>query len=498
MAREKKNSKLGALLVGPALIIVGVLALWENEGRFDFAKAARQATVVGTPAQAQQAETFAYTGQLETAMPIAGYYVKEFTGYYQVTRNAEIYCWDKDEDSDGHTTWDKEWMSSVESNSRNNGLRQTLEGGQLRPEKYELGDLVISPKDIHLVDPNETIPAGKLVRTQAGRDAGLLVDRDYFFKGQGSIASPELGDERIEYLGVHNVMTASYFGALEGDQASGKQFEISQSFLSRFIGNDGVLHHLVNGNRETALGSIKGYFTKVLWLTRLGGTAAVVFGMMATMSVFLGLLYHIPLLGNLVEWGAFLVSLVLGVTLSAMVIVTSYIAHSPVLIALVLVLVAVGVYLLLQRSRTTKKNVQTTLHDYQARHAVEGYDIDVDAATGWSPNFAEQTFQKLVTMAAINGLSHKETKFLERWGELNGVAKSRIDEMLENTSGDAEAMEVDTRNDMILLVCVALADGMLSGRELSALKAIARRIGMKMEVLAEIIAGVEAGTIRPS
>ncbi|QDU56441.1 TMEM43 family protein [Aeoliella mucimassa] len=500
MAR-KKDSKFGAILAGPAIVCVGVLALWENEGRFDFHKAARQATVVADPAEASQHDTFALTGQLETKMPIQGYYVEGFTGYYRVDRNAEIYCWDRDEDSDGDVTWREKWMSSVDNNSRNSGIKKTLKSDHLFPPRYELGDLLISAEDIHLVDDREPIAAGRLAMTDAAKSARLRIDTQCFYKGKGRLSSPELGDERIEYYGIPNSPTASYFGAVRGDMAWGKQYEVSQSFLSGIIQNDGMLHHLANGDREVALATIKGYLAKLLWFTRLGGTVAIIVGMLITVSPFVGLLRGVPVLGPLVEWGAFLISVVLGLTLAGTVIAASYIAHHPLLVALPLVLVGVGIYYLRRRSQATKENVQTALSEYQQKHAAsadeEGFDIDINSR-GWSAGFAEQTFEKLVAMASLHGLGRKETKFLEQWGESNGIAKSRVDQMIATAPQEVDAVEIDTRNDMILLVCVALADGMLSGREHSALKSIAKRVDMEPAVLNEIIAGVEAGTLRPA
>ena len=60
--------------VRPALVVAGVMALWHNEGRFDFYKAARDATVVTAPAEAE-AVPGAYTGALRTDIPITGEYV---------------------------------------------------------------------------------------------------------------------------------------------------------------------------------------------------------------------------------------------------------------------------------------------------------------------------------------------------------------------------------------------------------------------------------------
>ena len=101
MAR-KRQSKAGALLVGPGLVIGGVMALWQNEGRFDYYRAARAAVVIAAPSGAPPGEAVACSATLNTDIPIAGDYVTAFVGYHVVRRSAEIYSWKRSEDSDGN------------------------------------------------------------------------------------------------------------------------------------------------------------------------------------------------------------------------------------------------------------------------------------------------------------------------------------------------------------------------------------------------------------
>ncbi|WP_425398885.1 TMEM43 family protein [Aeoliella sp.] len=496
MASKKKNNPFAAFLIGPIFVCVGVLALWENEGRFNFYKAAKNATVA--PAgDAPVGEPFATTDALDTQIPIAGHYVEQFVGFHRVNRHATIWSWEKDEDSDGNTTWDLGWHSSVESNSRNSGIRQTLRSDTLYPPKYQLGELEIDPADIHLVDSSETIRAGSLKMVDAGRQQNLRVAGEYFFKGRGSINSPKEGDERLGYTGIPNAATASYFGMIEGDRARGKKYDIRQSFLSGIIQNDGVLHHLVNGDRDTALASVKSYFSKVMWFTRLGGTAAVVIGVMIFIGGFASLLYRIPILGRVVGWAVFGVSLVVGLTLSLLVMITSALVHHPIAQALPVAVVIAGIVWLVRSRRKAKQNVQTALTHYQQAHASDvddGFDLD---GPGMSTGLAEKTFGNLAKLALEGGLSKQENRFLVKWAEKNGIDAERMKQLYDEAKQDSTPARAADRNDFVLLVCLAMADGTLSAREQSVLKRMAKHLGLSTDEVRKIVIGVETGVLEP-
>ena len=48
------------LVAGPAIIVVAVLCLWANEGRFDYYRAARQASEIPNPRSAHPGQAISY------------------------------------------------------------------------------------------------------------------------------------------------------------------------------------------------------------------------------------------------------------------------------------------------------------------------------------------------------------------------------------------------------------------------------------------------------
>lgn len=493
MADREQKGVVGRVISAAVLVCGGILALWENEGRFNHYKAARAARVVSTPADASAGETVCVTGDLDTGIPIAVEYVEQFTGYHVVWREAEIYSWRESTDSDGHTTWSKGWYGSLDRNSRNTGIRQTLSSDALYPPEYRLGGLEIVPARIHFVDDDAAIPCGQLALARAGQRAGLQPGGDYFFKGAGSLGAPALGDERVGFRGVRNTPTATYFGLVAGGVARGKQFDIAQSLVSGIIKNDGILHHLVNGDRDAALATMKGHFHRLQWMVRLGGTAAVVIGVQALFGGFVNLLYAIPLIGRLAETAVLLVSLIIGVTISVAVMLAAIVAHHPWTVAAPLALVVVGFLVFRWRAKHARRNVRQSVDRLQEE---DSSPIDELLRRESLARRAETTFTNLAKLAlADGGLSKKENKHLVRWGKRSGLTEDRLKELFAQAKREGGDPEATDRADLTLLTCLALRDGVLSTKELSVLNGFGKKLGMTAHDVRKVIVRLERGAL---
>ena len=509
---RKKNNKAGAVIIGPVLVIGGVLALWENEGRFDYFKAAREAAVIASPGESV-GEPVAFTDALNTDIPIAGEYVDEFVGYLSVERLAEIYSWERDEDSDGDVSWSLGWQSGLENNSRNEGLTQVLRSGSLYPEVYELGSLSISPTDIHFVDGTVSIAPGSVRLSTGGTDLGLRPDGDTFHLDKGQ--PDDLGDERIQYFGVPNAPTASYFGLIADGRGVGKRFEQNDGIISSIIDNDGMLHHLVNGSREGALEKIRADLVRKTWLVRLFGTLAIVFGFLLFFGVFATLLYRIPILGGLVQFGVFVISLVLGLGLALTVMLAGFVFHHPLTVALPLALVIGGAIWFVRKSRVASRNAKSALAQKVAAQQAAvatppplpplpttpaAEPPPLPAMPVASPTeVMERTFVNLALVAmSEGGLARSEEKFLKSWGDENGISSTRMEELLEGARHDPPEAHPATRDDLELMACVAMADGVLSHKEWRFLMKIAEKVGIDRDELRRMLTAIENGTALPA
>ena len=291
MAGRRLNSLLLVIFTGPGAVGVSTLVLWENEGRFDYYRAALETTIITSPSDAAPQDAVSLTGALDFSIVIAGEYVDRLTGYLRVRRFAEIYSWEESEDDEGNTEWTQSWYARVEPNYRNDDILQVLSNSTLYPPIYRLGVLEISPARIHVVDSYAAIAADRLQLSADGSRIGLDATREYLYLRQ-TPNTTTLGDERLTYLGVTAEPEASYFGRIEDGVGVGKQYETNESFISELIGNDGLLHHLVNGGRDEALSTVRSDFIMTKWLVRVGGTFGMIFGFWLLFGRFASLLYH--------------------------------------------------------------------------------------------------------------------------------------------------------------------------------------------------------------
>jgi hypothetical protein len=461
MHRIRADGLLIVVLMGPGAVFASALALWENEGRFDYYRAAQETTVVATPQDAAPDEPVSLTGALDTTIPIMGEYVGRFTGYLVVRRFAEVYSWRESEDDDGYATWDLGWHSTVESNSRNSGIVQRLSGGSLYPPKYQVDEMEVSVERIHLVDLFASIPVDRLPLSDSGTRLGLERSSGHLYLRQSPNAS-SAGDERLSYTGVKAEPQATYFGVIEEGVGVGKQFELRESFISALIQNDGILHHLVNGDRDEALATVRLDFVFTKWLVRVVGTLGMIVGFGLLFRRFASLLYRFRSLRGLVRVGVFALGLAVGLPLALAVMASSMVIHSPLAAAVPMALAVGGS----ERS--------------------EGGPGEIDSVAA-----IEDTFSTLAALALVEGgLDPKEQKFLTKWGRRKGIEEVRMAELLSDAQEGAP--EATSRENLELLVYMALVDGVLSARESSVLEGLGKKLGISPAELMDIVTDLES------
>ncbi len=379
--KRKKEAGPVAFLFGFGLIVALVLVLWANENRFDYHKAAKSRTWVADCTSLKPGSSFAFTGSLPKELTLADTYLSDITGYLVVYRKAEIYCWDREKDSEGVVTWRKRWMSSVQDNSRNSDITQTLRSGSLLAKAYTLGELTIDQKDLHFVDKKQPIQPTDWPRTQ---EANHLVAEDRYLMHYPD-SMDDLGSERLSWQGIPLAPKLTYFGNFSGTQAVADRTEQRDGFITSLIGDSGLLHHLVSGERNAALSTMKSHLAFRSRLTRGIGSAAMVLGFLLLLAPIRKLLSSIPLIGPLANAGIFVVALTLGLGLSAIVIVTGFFFSQPWLLALVLIGLIALLLIAFQRRRQ-QANLQKVVVAEQAQ-----------MGDGSNPSLSDQRAEQLQT-----------------------------------------------------------------------------------------------------
>lgn len=473
--KKKKNSWIG-ILIGPAITFFALAAIWKNETRFDFHKAAAKTPVVDSLDQAIDGEDFSYTDQMDTGLQIQGDYVEHFTGFLRVDRSAKIYCWDRDEDSDNRVTWKRRWMSSVQSNSRNSGIRQTLSSKQFMPSQYEVGPLTVETEKIEFVDSTADIAPAKLALQPKYQK--LRPEGEYFYLRKGT--SDQIGDERISYTGIPVPATATYFGKFSGGRAVADTSQQRTGWINMLIQDTGILHHVVAGDRQTALATMKAYIGWLKWVVRLSGAAASVLGVYILCATIFGFLFHIPVIGRVAEAGSFLVALAIGLPLALITMVSAYFIAHPFLLLGIGGVVVGGFFMLRGRAKKSQAAVQ---QDLQRRY---GHTIEVD-------ELKDLEFIELAQLAMSGGeLGPDEEKFLKDWSKKHGWDDAKFESLMHRAKNERTLSGTGDNDEHLMnVVRLALADGSLSSYELSAIRNTAMRVGYDNQTINDLIARVQ-------
>ncbi len=474
---KRKKNKAAAIVVGPILVIAAIVALWKNETRFDYHKAARATPHAATVALLEPGRNASYSGAMSRDLVLPGRYIRTFTGYLVVHRQAEIYCWERDEDEDGHVTWSKRWMGSLESNSRNRDLRQELHSGRMLPPSYRVGELELTSDRIEFVDARQPVAPGPLPKTPEGEK--LRVEGDYLTLRKGR--ADELGDERLSFQAIPVPPRATWFGRYSGDRGVADTTAARSGMIASLIRDSGVLHHLVAGERDVALETMKQHIERLKWIVRGIGSALVVFGFLFFFSGILRFLYPVPILGRLAETGSFVLAFVIGLPLALTTILFGFVAGNPVLLVPILgvLLLATGIGIRFSKRRQQAGEQVRRELETEHGHALEPTEMKT------------LEYREMAGMLASGGtgIGDAESRALDRFARKSGFEADHRERLLADAKlapPAGESAESHLRN----LIRLCLADGKLTPREVRSIRDAASLAGYDREQFRRLMADV--------
>ena len=474
----KKKKKQGGVVIGSLLVLASMSALWKNETRFDYARAAASTSPVESIDSLANNQLFSYTDAMSQDLVLEGEYVDSFTGYLIIWRNAEIYAWDEDEDDDGNKSYNKEWMSYVDNNHRNSNIKQRLSGDVFLPDSYEVGPLNVKSDAIEFVDSSSQIEPNELAIRENWKSTGLGKRNGYLYlpKNQHS-AGTELGDERVSYTGIPVPSQATYFGKFFGGSAVAYDDEKRDGWINQIIMDTGILHHIVAGDRSTALSTMKRHIQRVKWIVRGIASFALCFGFVFVFSGLVRFLFHIPVIGPIAETGAFALGFAVGIPIAAIVISASYLFAHPLLTVALVLFVGIVFYYLRQRGKSSQENLKQKL-DLQYGHELQPLEMK------------ELEFVELTHVAlSDSNFGEAEQQFLHQWGKKHGWSESKCNELIqrakEQRQGDTKSLSTD--DHLLNLIKLALADGYVTAFEMRTIRSVARKAGYDEKGVREIL-----------
>ncbi|MFT6108353.1 MAG: hypothetical protein ACJA2W_001265, partial [Planctomycetota bacterium] len=224
------KGKYSGFVFIPVLIGGGILALWENEGRFDYAKAAADARAIPTSSDARGEEPISLTGPLPPGATLTPQYLEELTGWLEVSATAEIYCWDDESDEDDMLSdLELDWRNYVPDVKENMGVTKWLDSGTARLNRVTVGDTTVERAGLKLIDDDQQLELTGLELNAKAKELGLVIVGDRLCSGARALSDPQLGDERVSYRAVPAASTGTYFGSIRDGKGHPRDFEIELS-----------------------------------------------------------------------------------------------------------------------------------------------------------------------------------------------------------------------------------------------------------------------------
>ena len=479
----KKKKKGNGIIFGLLVMWFSIGGIWKNEHRFDYFKAARDTVAVESVDGLSPDTLFSHTGTMDQSLTLKGQYVRSFEGYLEVNRIAEIYAWDRDEDDDG-VTWSKQWMSYLQRNDRNEGLKKRFKSHTFAPPTYQISELSIQREDIQFVDPRQAIPPSELTLTDKGKNQGLMRQAEYFYLAKGNSedgsknGDEQLGDERVSYRGRPVPAVATYFGKWGDDKGIAYQVKVDDGFVSSIIQDKGILHHLVAGSRETALVTVKEHLARVKMIVRVVCLVLCTIGggiLFASLTRFLVFIPGIgPFLNQVTGWLGMLIGFVLGI----LTLVSAYLTSKPLILAALLIVFFSALYFLWKNATKKRQGIQASVAK-KLGHAPSDSELK------------ELEFIHLWQLASGNGsINREEQSRLDQLTGKNGWNSEKIEELTNRAEQDRDRM--DDREKLEALIRYSLADGQIDRKELQSLESAASWIGMGKSELRMLMTKIQA------
>ena len=268
----------------------------------------------------------------------------------KLVRTVEMYQWsEKCEDSKNGKetcTYTKNWSNTIIDDTN-------FESGHVNPDTmpYSSSELYMSNVnlgeyilDVNLLQQLSTNKKYTDLEEKVAKSKNLNII-DGMFTTYEEENKPEIGDVRISFLyndasdiSVIGVQSENKFVKFSPEGTNYEILELRESILN---GKEFI-------NEFSSSNSLKS------WIFRLIGTLLMIFGILSILSFISYLASFIPFLGKIVINGVFIVSLLIGTSLSLFVIAISWFVVRPVL-SIILILIIVGLIIVLHKYNKKKK-----------------------------------------------------------------------------------------------------------------------------------------------
>lgn len=359
--KRKKKQKSG-IISGLIFILIATLLLFYNERRavdaekvISIAKKELIEVSSSTIDQNNEGKLIVTSGQINLLNDMV--YDSEFnvsmkTG--KLTRVVEMYQWTEDckDDSNGTEvcTYTKKWSSEIINDNGfetgyNNPDTMPYESKTFIMDNVKLGAFRLNYNLLHQLstkakykDLSETVANSKNLNI---KDGAYTTYKE----------TPEIGDIRISFL-YNDAKDITIMGVQRAD--SFEEFKTDKHDYTILALEEKIL----NGNEFTEILSSQN--KTITWIFRLVGTIFMIVGVASVLSIIKYLSSFIPFLGKFAMNAVGLISILVGLSLSLVIIAISWFAVRPVLSIILLIIIGGLIYLSVMINKKKNKTKEPT------------------------------------------------------------------------------------------------------------------------------------------
>ena len=342
----KRRKQLPAWLLwlfGGSVLAFAVLILWINEGQINFGDVAQDSRNVGDVDAAKTGQLIWLSGVVTTAQLVGDLPYVPLRPRIALARTAEMFAWQEissTQTSNNATTfryvagWTQQPQDSrnfIQPAQHANPNTPLMPAMQLTASQIYVGGFVVNTAlklDLPNAIPLDTAEWAFPTHTRWITEFLYLDDADPH--------APKIGDVRLQYSEVPAERAVTVFGIQQGGQLL--------PYFHRGNAAD-KLFRLFFADRDSAIAQMQSEYTGLLWFTRFFGFLTLWLGLIAMLRPVTRMVELLPFgellrgLGNALHIA---ISFVLALTTSALIIAVSFVAHQPLALLAVLILVVAG------------------------------------------------------------------------------------------------------------------------------------------------------------
>ena len=350
-----KSKKTGGFLGGFIILIIGIVILWNNEGRVvKTQNAINEATKSYVDVSSKkinskyEGKLIATTGKINisesTKVEDSKFGIS--VNATKLQRNVEMFQWvedcEEDENETKSCTYEKEWSDKLIDSKKfnkseyNNPSSMKYENNEfITSEDVKVGAYVLPERLLEDLSYNKELNYEALSEQYDNKVEGYVLNEKYITNSK-DIENPEIGDIRISYkyagngevsiMGVQRDDTITAFTAKKGKSI----FVIKRG---GYTGREILISKTDSNNASK-------------WLHRIFGLILVIGGIASLFNPLQSLTSKIPVIGNIVNFSTSLFSGVIGTAISLIVIAIAWFRFRPILSISLLVIVVILVIFL--------------------------------------------------------------------------------------------------------------------------------------------------------